>query len=118
MNYPLNPKEYRYVLSDFVRSGINIQYTKVKVEGDKPLSGMYVYFPYITYRQYGYYMYMNAVCTDGETSSIPQEEGTDKIDVFMQWDFFCQAFGLDSVDNIHLHVRGSNTCFAFILDYS
>lgn len=117
MNYPLNPKEYRYVLSDFVRSGINIQYTKVKVEGDKPLSGMYVYFPYITYRQYAYYMYMNAVCTDGETSSIPQEEGTDKIDVFMQWDFFCQAFGLDSVDNIHLHVRGSNTCFAFILDY-
>ena len=67
MEWVVNPEEYRYVLGDFVRSGINIKYEKVYIEDNSVFNAKTIYFPYITTRQYQVYMEWHCVTSENDS---------------------------------------------------
>lgn len=133
MSRMINPREYRYVLGDFIRSGIHVKYAKIIHEGN-PFTEMIegkeittypecktVYFPYISGRQYQIYKEHHFVASENDSWEYrifgeieAGEIGEYEIDEFKDWKFFCEAFNVKDSD---FH-NDSNYCYAFIFDYN
>lgn len=133
MSRIINPREYRYILGDFVRSGIHIKYEKVSYKG-APSTVMIdgkeittypeyktIYFPYISGRQYQIYKEYHFVASENDSWEyriLGEVEAGDigeyEIDEFNDWKFFCEAFNVTDSD---FH-NDSNYCYAFIFDYN
>ena len=129
----ITPREYRYVLGDFIRSGIHINYAKTCCEGnpstimiDRTEITTYsgnktIYFPYISGRQYQIYKEYHFVASEHDSWEyriLGEVEAGDigeyEIDEFKDWKFFCEAFNIKDSD----FRNKSNYCYAFILDYN
>lgn len=133
MNRMITPKEYRYILGDFVRSGIHIKYAKACYDGT-PVTTMIdgkefttypeyrtIYFPYISGRQYQIYKEYHFVASENDSmeyrilgESEAGEIGEYEIEDFKDWGFFCEAFDVKDSD----FQNDMNYCYAFILDYN
>lgn len=123
MEWEVSPQEYRYILGDFVRSGISIKYEKVSIINGV-LSEKTIYFPYITGRQY--HVYADWHCVSSERDSfdycilgeIEAGELVDyDIEYFKEWKYFCEAFDVDAEDNSLLNNHSANVYYAFVYDY-
>lgn len=133
MKWEINPEEYRYILGDFVRSGIHIKYEKIIIKGNPSIvkldgkeSTIYpecktVFFPYITGRQYQVYKEYHFVSSENDSleyrilSEVDAGDFEDyDIESFRNWHFFCDAFGV----NDSLFNNETNYCYAFIFDYN
>ena len=117
MEWVVNPEEYRYVLGDFVRSGINIKYEKVYIEDNSVFNAKTIYFPYITTRQYQVYMEWHCVTSEND-SLLYDVYGVCNNDYFKNWEYFCKAFDINVNDKLLLHKEVESFCYAFIYDYN
>ena len=135
MKWKIKPNEYKYILGDFVRSGIHINYTKIILKGKpsvldikgKELS-IYpdcktIYFPYITGRQYQVYKEYHFVSSENDSweyrilSEVEAGDFKDyDIEDFKNWQFFCEVFDIKP-ENVSIFQNDTNYCYAFIYDY-
>lgn len=133
MSRIINPREYRYILGDFVRSGIHIKYEKVCYKGT-PSTVMIdgkeittypeyktIYFPYISGRQYQIYMEYHFVTSENDSMEYrilgeceAGEIGEYEIEEFKDWKFFCESFNVKDSD----FLNDSDYCYAFVFDYN
>lgn len=134
MEWQVNPEEYRYVLGDFVRSGIYMMYTKYPLDGEPSVlniggndittyvNGKAILFPYITGRQYQVYKEYHSVVSRNESNEYcifgEVEAGDIDYDIedFRNWNFFCEAFGINPNNN-SIFQDETDWCYAFIFDY-
>ena len=129
----ITPKEYRYILGDFVRSGIQIHYAKTFFEGNpstiivdgKEITSYpehkTIYFPYISGRQYQIYKECHFVTSENDSmeyrilgESEAGEIGEYEIEEFKDWKFFCESFNVKDSD----FQNDSDYCYAFVFDYN
>ena len=135
MNWEVKPNEYRYILGDFVRSGIHIKYEKVTLEGKPSIIHIEgkdiithpdcqtIYFPYITGRQYQVYKEYHFVSSENDSWEyriLNEAEAGDfedyDIEDFKNWQFFYEAFEI-SPENDSIFHNETNYCYAFIYNY-
>jgi hypothetical protein len=135
MKWIIDPEEYRYVLGDFIRSGVSVNYTQVFVRGEKVLScavdvdgnpvftypdARTIYFPYITGRQYEVYKSYHCVVSENESLGyqiLSEAEAGDldyEIEDFRNWDYFKKAFEVDGKE----FCNHTDICYAFVFDYA
>lgn len=119
MEWEVSPQEYRYILSDFIRSGIHIEYEKVFIQHIHNT----IYYPYITGRQYQVYKEYHFVSSENESweyrimSEVEAGDIEDyDIECFRNWDFFCESFDID-IEDESIFQNKMNYCYAFIFDY-
>lgn len=119
MEWEVSPQEYRYILSDFIRSGIHIEYEKVFIQHIHNT----IYYPYITGRQYQVYKEYHFVSSENESweyrimSEVEAGDIEDyDIECFRNWDFFCESFDID-IEDESIFQNTMNYCYAFIFDY-
>lgn len=117
MEWEINPKEYRYILGDFIRSGININYKKIYIEGDSLFGGKTIYFPYITGRQYQVYIEYHCVASENDSENY-DIYGVCNDNYFKDWKYFCKAFDININDKSILHKDVNSYYYAFIYDYN
>ena len=79
MEWEIKPEEYRYILGDFIRSGIHIKYNKHTINGKPSVIDMdgknlttypnskTILFPYITGRQYQVYKEYHIVSSENDS---------------------------------------------------
>ena len=132
MKWEIKPEEYRYILGDFVRSGIHIKYEKINIMGNPSIVNIdgrdltlypeskTIFFPYITGRQYQVYKEYHFVSSENDSweyrilSEVDAGDFEDyDIELFRDWDFFCAAFCV----NESLYCNKTDYCYAFIFDY-
>ena len=137
MEWEVSPQEYRYILSDFIRSGIHIEYINFYREGETQMgkseyiikrpNEKFIFFPYITGRQYYVYKEYHIVTSEKDSCyyCIFDKDGYDDehgdifydkdfdIECFTDWSFFCEAFEINTED----YSTFPKYCYAFIFDY-
>lgn len=137
MEWEINPEEYRYILGDFIRSGINIKYEKIEIKGNPQIMNIggkdfsfypeykVVYIPYITARQFYVYKEYHFVSSEDDSYNYhiqgEYEAGdiTDcDIECFKDWQYFCEAFAITGTDDKSIFKNEMNYCYAFIYDYN
>ena len=134
MEWGSKPEEYRYILGDFIRSGIHIKYNKHTINGKPSVIDMdgknlttypnskTILFPYITGRQYQVYKEYHIVSSENDSLGYcifgEYEAGDIDYDVecFRNFNFFCEVFGINSNDKT-IFQDESDWCYAFIFDY-
>ena len=133
MSRVINPTEYRYILGDFVKSGIHIKYAKACYNGTSVTTMIdgkefttypeyrTIYFPYISGRQYQIYKKYHFIASENDSLEYsifgevePGEMGKYEIEDFKDWGFFCEAFDVKDSD----FQNDTDYCYAFILDYN
>lgn len=134
MEWDIKPEEYRYILGDFIRSGIHIKYNKHTIKGEPHIhsydgkdfttypDSKVILFPYITGRQYQVYKEYHIVSSENDSLDyriFGEVEASDidyDVECFRNFNFFCEAFGIDSNDKTILQ-NETGWCYAFIFDY-
>lgn len=137
MEWEINPEEYRYILGDFIRSGINIKYEKIEITGNPQIMNIggkdvtfypehkIIYIPYITGRQFHVYKEFHFVSSEDDSYNyciLGENEAGDitdwDIECFKDWQYFCEAFGITNTDDKSIFKNETNYCYAFIYDYN
>lgn len=134
MEWEIKPEEYRYILGDFIRSGIHIKYNKHTIKGEPHIhsydgkdfttypDSKVILFPYITGRQYQVYKEYHIVSSENDSLDyriFGEVEASDidyDVECFRNFNFFCEAFGINSNDKT-IFQDESDWCYAFIFDY-
>ena len=134
MEWKVKPEEYRYILGDFIRSGIHIKYTKHTINGEPSIididgkkittypDSKTVLFPYITGRQQQVYNEYHIVSSENDSleycifSEVEAGDIDYDIEYFRDWSFFCAAFGITPNDKSIFQDK-TDWCYAFIYDY-
>lgn len=134
MEWDIKPEEYRYILGDFIRSGIHIKYNKHTIKGEPHIhsydgkdfttypDSKVILFPYITGRQYQVYKEYHIVSSENDSLDyriFGEVEASDidyDVECFRNFNFFCEAFVIDSNDKTILQ-NETDWCYAFIFDY-
>ena len=136
MEWEVSPQEYRYILGDFVRSGISIKYAKTEILGEPRMiniSGLKeftdypdcrkIFYPYISARQYYVYKEYHIVTSEDDSYNYqildePEGECIDfDIECLRNWDFFCESFNVNLENKTIFQHKINGYCYAFIFDY-